>query len=57
MSSSVRSDLFTSLEVKFFMPCVATFVPTKSDSDVIFCLQVNLYTPLELTRIVISLVY
>ena len=31
-----------------------TVVPTKSDSDVIFCLQ--LYTPLELTRIDISFV-
>ena len=40
-----------------------TVVPTQSDSDVIFCLQllsiknINLYTPLELTRIDRSLVY
>ena len=39
----------------------ATVVPTKSDSDVIFCLKllsvnINLYTPLELTRIDRSLV-
>ena len=37
-------------------------VPTKSDSDVIFCLQLlsktfNLYTPLKLKRIDGSLVY
>ena len=39
-----------------------TVVPTKSDSDVIFCLQLlrkitNLYTPLDLARIDRSLVY
>ena len=38
-----------------------TVVPTKSDSDVIVCLQslskTLTYTPLELTRIDISLVY
>ena len=36
-------------------------VPTKSDSDVIFVynceVKINLYTPLELTPIDISLVY
>ena len=38
-----------------------TVVPTKSDSDVIFCLQMliilKLFTPLELTQINRSLVY
>ena len=36
-----------------------TVLPAKSDSDVIFCLQLlsNLYTPLELTRIDRSLLY
>ena len=43
---------------------MATVVPNKSDSGVIFCLQLysktltlNLYTPLALTRIDISRVY
>ena len=40
---------------------ITTVVPTKSDSDVIFCLQMLsktfLYTPLKLTRIDRSLVY
>ena len=40
----------------------STVVPTKSDSDVIFCLQllsknINLYTPLALTRIYRSVVF
>ena len=38
-----------------------TVVPTKSDSDVILCLQLlsknNVYTPLDLTLIDISLLY
>ena len=38
-----------------------TVLPAKSDSDVVFCLQllktINLYTPLELMRIDRSLVY
>ena len=39
-----------------------TVLPAKSDSDVMVCLQllsknINLYTPLELTRIDISLMY
>ena len=36
---------------------VTTVVPTKSDSDEIFCLQLLSKTPLELTRIERSLVY
>ena len=36
---------------------ILTVLPTKSDSDVIFCLHINLNTPLELTRIDRSLVY
>ena len=35
----------------------ATVVPTKNDSDVIFCLHINLFTPLDLTRIDRSLVF
>ena len=38
-----------------------TVLPAKSDSDMVFCLQLlsktNLYTPLELTRMDRSLVY
>ena len=34
----------------------STVVPTKGDSDVIFCSNINVYTPLELTRIDISFV-
>ena len=37
--------------------CLATIVPTKSDSDVILCLQLLSYTSLELARIDRLLVY
>ena len=36
---------------------IGIVVPTKSENDVIFCLNINLYTQLALTRIDRSLVY
>ena len=53
--------LWSFAEHVFHIELSLTVVPTKSDSDVILCLELlkntKVYTSLELTRIDISLVY